>query len=116
MLFFVMILVVYYESQLDALNLSSSAAARRACNAIAAQVNNMAAAGANASAPLFIPESGLNYTIFVSAANRSVSISYGSGGAGCGISTANVSNGTDYSFFVRRGAMVGNVDGGVVIG
>ncbi len=112
--FFAVVLAVFYQSQADAASLAASAQARRICTALALQIGKAAAAGEGASSPLVIPAFDQNYTLFVVAPNRSISVSYQGGGAGCSITTSNVSNGTAYMFVVGNASTLRNYGGGVV--
>ncbi len=117
-LFLIMALAVFSQCQQEAYNLAASGAAKRACNAVAAQINGVAASGAGTEVLLIVPgaETGANYTMVVNGQNRLLSVGYAEGVSGCQLVTAAVSNGTPGTFMIREGATIRNVDGVVVVG
>ncbi|VVC00892.1 Uncharacterised protein [uncultured archaeon] len=118
LLLFAVILMLFVQSQEDVAALSSSMEARRICQAMAGQISAISTAGDGASAPFELPPSLYSgaYTAYVAAANRSLTISYGTRLAGCTFTTTSVSNGTSGSFFIANSTVIKNVNGGVVIG
>lgn len=119
MLFLVVALAIFSQCQEEAYNLAASGAAKRACNAVAAQINCVAASGAGTEALLVMPgsETGANYTMVVNGQNRLLSVGYTEGVSGCPLATSAVSNGTPGATFrIRDGAAIRNMGGVVMVG
>ncbi len=110
--------LIYYQSQAEATALSAYAESQRICHEVAIQLSAVDSAGNGTAAVLRmpVPLSGANYSVFVTGANRSVAVLYGTQGTGCYFSTANISNGSASSFRISGDTVVRNVDGGVVVG
>ena len=118
LLLFSLVLIIFFQSQNDLSALSSAVEAKRVCHAIAGQISVVAAAGDGTAAVLRMPDTiyAGNYTVFVSAPNRSVSVSYQGIGGGCRFTTTSVSNGTSGRFYINKDTAIRNVNGVVVIG
>jgi uncharacterized protein (UPF0333 family) len=117
-LIFAMAALVFFQSSTDAGALSLHLDSKRVCHEIAAQISAVDAAGNGTVAALKLPLTvgGLNYSIFISASNRSISINYGEQGTACALSTNAVSNGTSGSFYITvNGSIATNNGGGIVV-
>ena len=113
-----MCMLIYFQSNSDAAALSAYSESRRICQAVAAQISAVDAAGDGASMLLKRPASlaDRNYSLYVVGPNRSIAVSYGSQGTGCLFSTTNISNGYSSTFFITSDSIVRNVNGGVLVG
>ncbi len=118
LLIFILIALIFYQSQTDATNLSIDAESRRVCQLVSSQISAVFSSGHGTAANLDLPAliAGKNYSVYVNGLNRSVSVSYGTRGTGCHFLTSNVTNGSSTSFFIGENSTVENVEGGVVIG
>ena len=117
LLFFAIIIIIFSQGQQDANSLSSALLAKKTCTSVSAQIGKIASSGDGTVAQLYIPldVQYRDYSIYVSGANRSVSVRYGESGIGCLFAGGNVSNGTSNSFQIQNNAIIRNVNGGVLI-
>jgi hypothetical protein len=119
---FVAITLVSYQAQSDAAALSADFEAKRLCHEVAFRISEVDAAGNGTVASLSMPEkiAGSNYTVFVSGPDRSLSVSYAKGVAGCPLSTSSIANGTGIGssgrFYIQGGESLRNIGQGVVVG
>jgi len=110
--------LLFFQSQQDETAIDSYLQSNLACEAVAGRISAVAAGGDGTVSYLLLPLVGgrLNYTVAVSAVNRTVSVGYGTNSVGCRFSTSNVSNGSSSSFFVTNNTLVRNINGGVLVG
>lgn len=117
LLVFTMSALLFYRSQEDAAAIGGYLESQLACQQVAGMISAVASSGDGTSAYMQLPlvSGGLEYSVFVSAANRTVSVAHRGRGVGCRMTTSNVSNGSSGSFYVGNHSMVRNVDGGVLV-
>ena len=118
LLVFTMSALLFYQSQQDATAIGGYTQAKLACQEVAGRISAVAAAGDGTSSALSLPlvSGSRDYAVFVSARNRTVSVSYSGRGVGCRFATSNVSNGSSSSFYVANDTVLRNVGGGVLFG
>jgi len=121
---FLIIVLISYQAQLDTDVLSARLEAQRVCHELSFKISTIDSAGQGTSSSLGMPEriAGSDYMAFVSAPDRSISISYSKGIAGCRLPISSVTNGTgagssDRFYINSRGnGTLLNIGQGVAIG
>src|SRR3989344_446840 len=95
-------MLLFIQSQSDAAAMGAYTESKLICQQVSATISAVASAGDGAASrlELFTVSGGRSYLVFVSAANKTVSVSYSGAGVGCRLTTGNISNGSSGSFYV----------------
>ena len=109
-------MLIYYQAQDEAAVLSQYVESQRICHEVAMQISAAVSAGSGTQAALLRPLAAQNYTIYISASERTAVVALGGQAAFCNLATSNVSNGTHQLFYISQDTVIRNEDGGVVIG
>ena len=112
----VIVVLIYYQGQEEAVVLSQYIESQRICHEVAMQISAVVSAGNGTQAMFIRPRAEQNYTIYISASERTAVVVFGGQTAFCNLATSNVSDGTHQSFYISQNTRMRNEGGGVAIG